>query len=660
VLRESEGRLKRAQQVAHLGNWEWDLITNKLYWAEENYRIHGIDPQKVKPSYEAFIQVVDPAEHEFVNKAVADALADKRSLEFDYTVIRPDNGEKCIINSKADVLVDSAGKAVKMVGTVQDITERRQIEKAMQESEARLIEAQRIARIGNWELNLATNTLTWSDEIFRIFEIEKERLGASYEAFLDAIHPEDRDAVNTAYTQSLETGNPYKITHRLLMRDGRIKHVQEQCETYYSQDGKPLRSVGIVQDITDRKQAQRNQELSAQILGILNESVALPDAINSILTAIKQETGFDAVGIRLRNGEDFPYFVQNGFSYDFLLTENTLTVRDKDGGICRDTNGKASLECTCGLVLSGQADLTNPLFTPGGSAWTNNSLPLLDLPAADDPRLHPRNRCIHEGFCSLALIPVRVNQEIVGLLQLNDRRKDRFTLEMIEFFEGISASIGVALMHKQAEETIKKSLEEKEVLLREIHHRVKNNMQIVSSLLMLQSQNIEDAKYKDMFLDSQTRIYSMALIHEKLYQSESIAHINFKEYIDGIVSNIFESYCIKSNIKIDINVENIPIKIDYAIPCGLIINELVTNSLKYAFPDGRQGKIQLSLKSNDNNMVQLSISDDGIGIAKDMDIRNTKSLGLHLVTALAEGQLHGKIILNRERGTEFQIGFGAK
>jgi two-component sensor histidine kinase len=210
---------------------------------------------------------------------------------------------------------------------------------------------------------------------------------------------------------------------------------------------------------------------------------------------------------------------------------------------------------------------------------------------------------------------------------------------------------------KQAEEKIKKSLEEKEVLLREIHHRVKNNMQVISSLLMLQSQNIEDKKYKDMFIESQTRIYSMALIHEKLYRSESIAQINFKEYIEGIVSNIFESYCIKSNIKIEINVENIPIKIDYAVPCGLIINELVTNSLKYAFPDGRQGKIHISLKSNDNNMIKLSISDDGIGIAKDMDIRNTKSLGLRLITSLAEGQLHGEIILNRESGTEFQINF---
>jgi len=213
---------------------------------------------------------------------------------------------------------------------------------------------------------------------------------------------------------------------------------------------------------------------------------------------------------------------------------------------------------------------------------------------------------------------------------------------------------------KSAEEKIEASLKEKEILLREIHHRVKNNMQIVSSLLMLQSYNIEDKKYKDMFIESQTRIYSMALIHEKLFQSESIAQINFKEYIEGIISNIFESYCIKSNIKIDINVENIPINIDYAVPCGLIINELVTNSLKYAFPDERNGKIQISVKSNDNKMIHLSISDDGIGIPKDMDIRKTKSLGLHLVTALAESQLHGKIILNRENGTQFQIGFGAK
>ena len=201
-----------------------------------------------------------------------------------------------------------------------------------------------------------------------------------------------------------------------------------------------------------RKQAERRQYLAIEILGILNDPTALADSIKLILTAIKSETGFDAVGIRLRNGDDFPYFVQNGFSQDFLLTENILIARDASGGPCRDKNGLISLECTCGLVISGQTDPANPLFTGGGSSWTNNSLPFLDLPAEQDPRLHPRNNCIHQGYLSVALIPIRANREIVGLLQLNDRKKDCFTLEMIHFFEGISASIGVALMRKQAEE----------------------------------------------------------------------------------------------------------------------------------------------------------------------------------------------------------------
>jgi hypothetical protein len=200
------------------------------------------------------------------------------------------------------------------------------------------------------------------------------------------------------------------------------------------------------------KLAERREHLASEILGILNDPPSLADTIKYILTVIKKESGFDAVGIRLRSGDDFPYFVQNGFSQDFLLTENTLIARDENGGPCRDKNGDISLECTCGLVISGKTDPTNPLFTKDGSSWTNNSLPLLDLPAEKDPRLQPRNNCIHQGYHSVALIPIRANRKIVGLLQLNDRKKDCFTLEMIHFYEGIAASIGFALMRKQAEE----------------------------------------------------------------------------------------------------------------------------------------------------------------------------------------------------------------
>lgn len=212
---------------------------------------------------------------------------------------------------------------------------------------------------------------------------------------------------------------------------------------------------------------------------------------------------------------------------------------------------------------------------------------------------------------------------------------------------------------KTSTEKVAKSLEEREVLLREIHHRVKNNMQVVSSLLGIQSNSITDEKFKAIFMDSQNRVYAMALIHEKLCQSDNLAQIDLKDYIGDVVSNISGTYGQKGNIKFDIDIGQIPIKIDYAVPCGLIINEIITNSFKYAFPDGRQGiiKIRAKLNGDDNNTVKLSIGDNGIGIAKDVDVRNTKSLGLKLITSLTEGQLHGNIVINRENGTEFQISF---
>jgi len=231
-------------------------------------------------------------------------------------------------------------------------------------------------------------------------------------------------------------------------------------------DGEDCR-IAVV-DITERKLLERRQLLSTEILGILNEHLPLSDAINRILVAIKEETGFDAVGFRLQSGKDFPYFAQYGFSDDFLLAENTLVTPDRMNGICRDGNGEVDLECTCGLVISGCTDPTSPLFTANGSFWTNNALPLRDIPPDQDPRLNPRNICIHEGFLSVALIPIRANKRIVGLLQLNDRKTDRLTLAMIQYFEGVSASLGLALMNRHAEEALAQSNEREHRILESI------------------------------------------------------------------------------------------------------------------------------------------------------------------------------------------------
>jgi PAS domain S-box-containing protein len=199
------------------------------------------------------------------------------------------------------------------------------------------------------------------------------------------------------------------------------------------------------------------RELAREVLQILNESGDLQDSLRSILAALKTRTGFDAVGIRLQDGDDFPYVAQSGFSAEFLATEDTLTARAADGGACRGSNGNASLECTCGLVVSGKTDPANPLFTPGGSFWTNDFFPLLDIPPDEDPRFHPRNQCIHHGFASVALVPIRTRERIVGLIQLNDRRQGRFTPETVELLEGIASHIGSAMMRKQAEDALHES-----------------------------------------------------------------------------------------------------------------------------------------------------------------------------------------------------------
>ena len=209
---------------------------------------------------------------------------------------------------------------------------------------------------------------------------------------------------------------------------------------------------------------------------------------------------------------------------------------------------------------------------------------------------------------------------------------------------------------KKAEEKIKSSLKEKEVLLREIHHRVKNNLQIVSSLLNLQTQYIRDEQYADMLKESQNRIRSMALIHEKLYQSEDLASINADEYIKTLVHGLLRSYAVNTGrITSTIDVEDIPLGVDTAIPCGLIVNELVSNSLKHAFPHGK-GEITVMLHSL-NGYTELSVTDNGIGLPEDIDFRTTETLGLRLVTILAEDQLNGEVELDRTEGTAFHIRF---
>jgi two-component sensor histidine kinase len=218
---------------------------------------------------------------------------------------------------------------------------------------------------------------------------------------------------------------------------------------------------------------------------------------------------------------------------------------------------------------------------------------------------------------------------------------------------GVSSDI---TERKRAEELLMKSLNEKEMLLKEIHHRVKNNLQIIISLLKLQSGYVYDVRDIEIFNNSRSRIETMSLIHEKLYRTEDLSSIEISNYVKELVNHLIKAYNINSAlVDFTVSSEKIYLSIDTAIPCGLIINELVNNTLKHAFPRGYRGKILINIKK-ENEIIFISIKDNGIGLPENLDEKVNKSLGLQLINTLIK-QLDGVLEIYKNNGTEFVIKF---
>ncbi len=213
---------------------------------------------------------------------------------------------------------------------------------------------------------------------------------------------------------------------------------------------------------------------------------------------------------------------------------------------------------------------------------------------------------------------------------------------------------------RKSEEQIKISLKEKEVLLKEIHHRVKNNLQIINSLLNLQSRSAKDKESQDIFEKCKNRIDSIALVHEKLYQSEDLANVNFGEYVNTLTARLFDAYSSRLPA-VDLKTDVAPISLDVnkAIPCALLINELVMNAIKHGFPHGRKGEIAVALKISDKDKVSLAVADNGVGLPGNFAIDNPRTLGMQIIKGLV-GQLHGALNVEKSGGTKFTIEFQLK
>jgi PAS domain S-box-containing protein len=350
-----------------------------------------------------------------------------------------------------------AKKPYQVFVTFDDITNLKKIESDLIKNQEHLTLAQEGAMIGSFEYDYKTGSVLYSHQIEKLYGTPPRGSTGTHEEWLESIHPADRKAAYTVQKNAVKAGE-YNHDFRVVWPDGSIHWIYAKGKVYKNDNGEAVRMVGINMDITERKSTEELNTLSLRLLEGLNKPLSLRNIVIDFLGVLKDFSDLDAAGIRLQEGEDYPYFETNGFTEDHLQLENSLVIKNSNGDIYRDGNGKPILECLCGHVIRG--DTTNnkySLFTKNGSFWTNNIAGLLKSASEDELKIITRGCCVREGYQSIALIPIRTSGGITGLLQLNRYKPNAFNSDMIQHLEGMVGTIGMIIEKKQAEEALVES-----------------------------------------------------------------------------------------------------------------------------------------------------------------------------------------------------------
>ena len=619
------------------------------------------------------------------------------------SALRNKTGQRIDVEFNAG-LVPYEGRPADLV-IIRDITERKQVERALRESEEK---ARALLNTSSAIVALIKTDGTVLDANETMFE----RFGKRYEDFIgsciwDSLSSEVAERRKAAVDQVVQSG---KLRNFEDEREGVWYHTI--VEPIFNEEGNVTKLIILAHDITDRKTAEiALQESEEKFRGLAEQSPNMIFINRRGKIVYVNKRCEEIMGYRKEEfySPEFDFLNLIAPEFKSLVTENydrhmrgTSTLRyeyailNNEGkrreaiistkliqyeedtailGVVTDITERKQVEAALReseqqyrSTINSMGDPIHVidsefrfvLFNKAFVQW-NEKLGL---------ETEVLGRTLFEVFPFLMDSVRKEYQQVfeTGQILITEERTNiqdqEFVTETrkIPVFEGRKVTRIVTVVRditerKRAEEQIRASLREKEALLKEMHHRVKNNLQVVSGLLLLQSRDIKDKHAVEMLNQCQIRIKTLAMIHEKLYQTEDVARINFTEYVRALAAELIQSYGIQpDDIELKIHMDDILLGLDTAIPCGLIINELLSNSLKHAFPEGEKGVIQIDFHKQKDKKLTLVVRDDGIGFPKDVDSRNTTTLGLQLVNTLTD-QLGGTIELDRSGGTAFTITF---
>lgn len=512
-------------------------------------------------------------------------------------------------------------------GVFHDITEQRRMDTALRESIESLEFVLRGSRLGYWDWNITTNEVRRNERCAEMLGYSLEEIANTVNQWLDLIHPDDRAMADQAIQDHLEGWKPiYKVEYRMLTKDGRIRWILDQAQVVQRDaHGRPSRMSGTHADITERKRMEALQIFLAQT------SKSLED-----------ETFFEVLARYLAESLEMDFICIDRLEGDGLAARTVAVWSD---GKFEDNVTYALKDTPCGEVVGKQV-----CCYPAGVC-----------------QLFPRDQVLQdlqaESYVGVTLFNHRGQPN--GLIAVISRKPlaDRDFTENV--LKKVAVRAGSELERQQAEDALQNSLAEKEMLLKEVHHRVKNNLAAIMGLVDMQGQTLKDEGAKASLAELSVRIKSMALVHEQLYHSDNIARIDFQEYLQALTSHLQFSYNPTENVRVNVAVADVTMGLDSAVPCGLLVTELVTNSFKYAFPEGKARLGATNCEINvaaewDGTGYTLTVADNGVGLPAGLDWTKTETLGLLLVEMLGQHQLQGKMEVDCTAGTMFRLRFTPK